>query len=47
VNVALVEVGEISLSVVGDPSTDGIDVAERGGGAWEAEGRRANAARNP
>jgi myo-inositol-1(or 4)-monophosphatase len=34
VNVAFVEGGEISLSVVGDPSTDGIDVAERGGGAW-------------
>jgi myo-inositol-1(or 4)-monophosphatase len=34
VNVGLVEGGEISVSVVGDPSTDGIDVAERGRGAW-------------
>jgi myo-inositol-1(or 4)-monophosphatase len=34
VNIALVEGGEISVAVVGDPSTDGIDVAERGEGAW-------------
>lgn len=34
VNVALVEDGKVSVSVVGDASTDGIDVAERGRGAW-------------
>ncbi|MGH7399521.1 MAG: inositol monophosphatase family protein [Candidatus Rokuibacteriota bacterium] len=34
VNVALVERGEITVAVVGDPSTSGIDVAERGRGAW-------------
>src|SRR5204863_8989478 len=34
VNLALVEAREITLAVVGDPSTGGIDVAERGRGAW-------------
>jgi myo-inositol-1(or 4)-monophosphatase len=34
VNVALVERDEITVAVVGDPSTGGIDVAERGRGAW-------------
>lgn len=34
VNVALVERDEITVAVVGDPSTSGIDVAERDRGAW-------------
>lgn len=34
VNLALVEGGEVTVAVVGDASTGGIDVAERGGGAW-------------
>src|SRR4029450_9280881 len=34
VNIALVEDGEITVAVVGDPSTDGVDAAERGEGAW-------------
>jgi myo-inositol-1(or 4)-monophosphatase len=34
VNLALVETNEITVAVVGDPSTGGIDVAERGRGAW-------------
>lgn len=34
VNLALVEGDEVTIAVVGDPSTDEIDVAERGRGAW-------------
>ena len=34
VNLALVERDEITVAVVGDPSTGGIDVAERDRGAW-------------
>src|SRR5438034_11005337 len=34
VNLALVERDEITVAVVGDPSTGGIDVAERDQGAW-------------
>ena len=34
VNLALVEANEITVAVVGDPSTGEIDVAERGRGAW-------------
>jgi myo-inositol-1(or 4)-monophosphatase len=34
VNLALVEGGQVSVAVVGDPSTGEIDVAERGRGAW-------------
>jgi myo-inositol-1(or 4)-monophosphatase len=34
VNLALVEDHEVTVAVVGDPSTGEIDVAERGGGAW-------------
>ena len=34
VNLALVEGDQITLAVVGDPSTGEIHVAERGGGAW-------------
>ena len=34
VNLALVEGNEITVAVVGDPSTDEIDVAERHRGAW-------------
>ena len=33
-NLALVEAHEITVAVVGDPSTGEIDVAERGRGAW-------------
>lgn len=33
-NVALVEDGDVGVAVVGDPSTEEILVAERGGGAW-------------
>ena len=33
-NLALVEDGHVTLAVVGDPSTDEIQVAERGRGAW-------------
>lgn len=42
VNLALVESDGITVAVVGDPSTGGIDVAERGRGAWRLEdgGRR-------
>jgi myo-inositol-1(or 4)-monophosphatase len=38
VNLALVEDGEVTVAVVGDPSTDGIDVTERGRGAWRLTG---------
>jgi myo-inositol-1(or 4)-monophosphatase len=34
VNLALVEGDEVTIAVVGDPSTGEIDVAERGRGAW-------------
>jgi myo-inositol-1(or 4)-monophosphatase len=34
VNLALVEDGQITVAVVGDPSTAEIDAAERGQGAW-------------
>jgi myo-inositol-1(or 4)-monophosphatase len=34
VNLALVEGNEVTVAVVGDPSTGAIDVAERGRGAW-------------
>ena len=34
VNLALVEGDEVTVAVVGDPSTGEIDVAERGRGAW-------------
>src|SRR5712692_9424276 len=34
VNLALVEGDEVTVAVVGDPSTGEIDVAERGQGAW-------------
>ena len=34
VNLAFVEGGQVTVAVVGDPSTDEIHVAERGGGAW-------------
>lgn len=34
VNVALVEDGEVSIGVAGDPSTGGVHVAERGRKAW-------------
>ena len=34
VNLALVEGGQITVAVTGDPSTGEIDVAERGRGAW-------------
>jgi myo-inositol-1(or 4)-monophosphatase len=34
VNLALVERDEVTVAVVGDPSTGGIDVAERDRGAW-------------
>ena len=34
VNLALVEGGQVTVAVVGDPSTGEIDVAERGRGAW-------------
>lgn len=34
VNVALVEHGEVTTAVVGDPTTGELHVAERGGGAW-------------
>jgi myo-inositol-1(or 4)-monophosphatase len=34
VNLALVEGDQITVAVVGDPSTDDIHVAERGGRAW-------------
>ena len=34
VNLALVEGNEVTIAVVGDPSTGEIDVAERGRGAW-------------
>ena len=42
VNLALVEGGQVTAAVVGDPSTGEIDVAERGRGAWAL---RANAHR--
>ena len=35
VNLALVEGDEVTVAVVGDPSTGEIDVAERSRGAWE------------
>jgi myo-inositol-1(or 4)-monophosphatase len=43
VNLALVEGGQVTVAVVGDPSTDEIHVAERGRGAWalKASVRRA------
>jgi myo-inositol-1(or 4)-monophosphatase len=34
VNLALVEGGQVTVAVIGDPSTGEIDVAERGRGAW-------------
>ena len=34
VNVALVERGEVTAAIVGDPSTGEVAVAERGRGAW-------------
>jgi myo-inositol-1(or 4)-monophosphatase len=34
VNLALVEGDQVTVAVVGDPSTGEIDVAERSGGAW-------------
>ena len=34
VNAALVEDGEVTVAVVGDPSTDELLYAERGNGAW-------------
>ena len=34
VNIALVEDDQVTVAVVGDPSTGEIDVAERGRGAW-------------
>ena len=34
VNLALVEGGQVTAAVVGDPSTDEVQVAERGRGAW-------------
>src|SRR6267142_4465485 len=34
VNLALVEGDQVTVAVVGDPSTGEIDVAERGRGAW-------------
>ncbi len=42
VNLALVEGNQVSVAVVGDPSTDEIHVAERGRGAWALKdgGRR-------
>ena len=41
VNLALVEDDQITVAVVGDPSTSEIHVAERGGGAWALkDGRR-------
>lgn len=39
VNVALVEAGMVTVAVVGDPSTNGIDVAEVGQGAWRVSDR--------
>jgi myo-inositol-1(or 4)-monophosphatase len=38
VNLALVEGDEVTVAVVGDPSTGEIDVAERGRGAWALRG---------
>jgi myo-inositol-1(or 4)-monophosphatase len=38
VNVALVEDEEITVAVVGDPSSGEVNVAERGGGAWALSG---------
>ena len=40
VNVALVENDHVTAAVVGDPSTDEILVAERGGGAWALDADR-------
>ena len=41
INLALVEAGEVTIAVVGDPSRDEILVAERGRGAWAlADGAR-------
>jgi myo-inositol-1(or 4)-monophosphatase len=37
VNLALVEHGDVTVAVVGDPSTGEITVAERGRGAWSLE----------
>jgi myo-inositol-1(or 4)-monophosphatase len=34
VNVALVENGQVTAAIVGDPSNDEVLIAERGGGAW-------------
>ena len=34
VNLALVEDGQVTVAVVGDPSTGEVDVVERGGSAW-------------
>ena len=38
VNLALVEDGQVTVAVVGDPSTGEVDVAERGRGAWALKG---------
>jgi myo-inositol-1(or 4)-monophosphatase len=38
VNLALVESGQVTAAVVGDPSTEEIHVAERGRGAWAVKG---------
>src|SRR2546425_12520327 len=38
VNLVLVERDEITVAVVGDPSTGRIDVAERDRGAWRVKG---------
>jgi myo-inositol-1(or 4)-monophosphatase len=38
VNVALVESGEVTVGVVGDPTTGEVHVAERGGGSWARRG---------
>jgi myo-inositol-1(or 4)-monophosphatase len=38
VNVALVESGEVTVGVVGDPTTGEVHAAERGSGAWARRG---------
>ena len=43
VNLALVEGNEVTVAVVGDPSTGEVDVAEQGRGAW----RLKDGARHP
>jgi myo-inositol-1(or 4)-monophosphatase len=39
VNVAFIEDGQVTIAVVGDPSTREIHVAEQGNGAWALSGR--------